>query len=168
MYFVENLRTITQEGSMETRQMTPFFLPTFSNLFVIFTSEFENPQNSFLCGPLVGPFWSVKYLIFWPKATNSDSSSHFSRKQTLYISFPMTRHTLCTALFLTLTTNSIKSGKMETGSKSASKHSKTLFFVNIKSISIKEVNLSTKGHRHILKGQSKNEKLLKKTPLKQY
>ena len=57
---------------------------------------------------------------------------------------------------------------METGSKSASKHSKTLFFVNIKSISIKEVNLSTKGHRHILKGQSKNVKLLKKTPLKQY
>ena len=80
MYFVDNLRTITQEGSMETRQMTPFFPPTFSNLFVIFTSEFENPQNSFLCGPLVGPFWSVKYLIFWPKATNSDSSSHFSRK----------------------------------------------------------------------------------------
>ena len=80
MYFVDNLRTITQEGSMETRQMTPFFLPSFSNLFVIFTSEFENPQNSFLCGPLVGPFWSVKYLIFWPKATNSDSSSHFSRK----------------------------------------------------------------------------------------
>ena len=31
---------------------------------------------------------------------------------------------------------------------------------------IKEVNLSTKGYRHILKGQSKNEKLLKKTSLK--
>ena len=30
------------------------------------------------------------------------------------------------------------------------------------------MNLSTKGHRHILKGQSKNVKLLKKTPLKQY
>ena len=73
----------------------------------------------------------------------------------LYISFPMTRHSLCTALFMTPTTNSIKSGKMETESKSASEHSKTLFFVNIKSISIKEVNLSTKGHRHILKGQSK-------------
>ena len=39
---------------------------------------------------------------------------------------------------------------------------KNSFLVNIKSISIKEVNLSTKGHRHILKGQSKNEKLLKK------
>ena len=50
---------------------------------------------------------------------------------------------------------------METESKSASQHSKTLFFINIKSISVKEVNLSTKGHRHILKDQSKNKKLLK-------
>ena len=55
----------------------------------------------------------------------------------------------------------MKSGKMEKEWKSASEHSKTLS-VNIKSISIKEVNLSTKGHRHILNGQSKNEKLLKK------
>ena len=39
---------------------------------------------------------------------------------------------------------------------------KNSFFVNLKSISIKEGNLSTKGHRHILKGLSKNEKLLKK------
>ena len=56
MYFVDNLRTITQEGSMETRQMTPFFSSTFSNLFVIFISEFENAQNSFSCGPPFGPF----------------------------------------------------------------------------------------------------------------
>ena len=81
---------------------------------------------------------------------------------------PKTRHSLWTALFLTLTTNSIKSHKMEAESKSASEHSKTLFFINTKIISIKEVNLSTKGHRHILKSQSTNEKLLKKTPLKQY
>ena len=81
---------------------------------------------------------------------------------------PKTRHSLCTALFLTLTTNSIKSDKLETESKSASEHSKTLFSINIKRISIKGVNLSTKGHRHILKGQSTNEKLLKKTPLKQF
>ena len=81
---------------------------------------------------------------------------------------PKTRHSLCTALFLTLTTNSIKSHKMEAESKSASEHSKILFFINTKIISIKEVNLSTKGHRHILKSQSTNEKLLKKTPLKQY
>ena len=39
---------------------------------------------------------------------------------------------------------------------------KNLFFVNIKTISTKEVNLSTKLHMNILKGLSKNEKLLKK------
>ena len=55
-----------------------------------------------------------------------------------------------------------RSNKMETESKSASHHSKNLFFVNVKSVSTKEVNLSTKRHRHILKGQSKNDKLLKK------
>ena len=43
---------------------------------------------------------------------------------------------------------------------------KKSFFVNIMTNAIKEVNLSTKGYRHILKGQSKNEKLLKKTSLK--
>ena len=80
MHFLDNLRTITQEGSMETRQMTLFFSSTFSNLFVIFISEFENAQNSFSCGPPFRLFWSVKYLNFWPKATDSDSSSHFSRK----------------------------------------------------------------------------------------
>ena len=82
MHFLDNWRTITQEGSMETRQMTLFFSSTFSNLFVIFISEFEKAQNSFSCGLPVGPFWSVKYLNFWPKATNWDSSSHFSRKWT--------------------------------------------------------------------------------------
>ena len=75
---------------------------------------------------------------------------------------PKIRYSLSTALFLTPTTNSIKSDKMETKSKSASKHSKNPFFVNIKRISIKEVNLSTKGHKHNLKGQTKNEKLFKK------
>ena len=51
MHFLENLRTITQDGSMETREMTPFFWSTYSILFVIFISEFENAQNSFSCGP---------------------------------------------------------------------------------------------------------------------
>ena len=72
------------------------------------------------------------------------------------------QHSSCTALFLTPISNSIKSDKMETESKSTSHHSKNLFFVNIKSVSTKEVNLLTKRHRHILKGQSKNKKLLKK------
>ena len=74
---------------------------------------------------------------------------------------PKIGYSLCAALFLTPTTNSINSDKIETESKSASEHSKNLFFVNFKSISIKEADLSTKGHRHILKSQSKNEKLLK-------
>ena len=57
----------------------PIFSFTFSDLTVTFVSEFENTQSSFSCGAPFGPFWSVKYLSFWPKATNSDSSSHFSR-----------------------------------------------------------------------------------------
>ena len=32
--FLGNLRTITQEGNMETRQMTPFFSSTFSDVTV--------------------------------------------------------------------------------------------------------------------------------------
>ena len=68
MHFLDNLKTITQEGSMETRQMTPFFSSTFSNLFVIFISEFENAQNSFSCGPHFGPFQSVKFLNFLAKS----------------------------------------------------------------------------------------------------
>ena len=49
-------------------------------MFVTFISEFENTQNSFSCGASFGPFWSVKYVSFWPKATDADSSSYFSRK----------------------------------------------------------------------------------------
>ena len=70
---------------------------------------------------------------------------------------PKIRNSLWTALFMTPTPKSIKSDKMEMQSKSASQHKKKkYFFVNTKSIPIKEKNLSTKGHRHILKGQSKN------------
>ena len=64
---------------MKTRQTTLFFSSTFSTLFVTFISEFENTQNSFSCGPLFGPLWSVKYLNFCPKATDSDSASYFFR-----------------------------------------------------------------------------------------
>ena len=67
---------------METKQMTPFFSSTFSALFVIFIFIFENSQNSFSYGLHFGPFWSVKYLRSGEKATNSDSSQCFSRKQT--------------------------------------------------------------------------------------
>ena len=67
---------------METTQMTPFFSSTFSALTVTFISEFENTQNSFSCGSPFDKFWSIKYLNFMPEATDSDSSSYFSRKQT--------------------------------------------------------------------------------------
>ena len=65
MHFLDNLQTITQEGNMETRRMTPFFFSsTFSALTVTFIFVFENSQNWFWCGPPSGPFWSVKYLKF--------------------------------------------------------------------------------------------------------
>ena len=39
-------------------------------LFVTFIFVFENSQNSFPCGPLFGPFSSVKYLNFAQKLPN--------------------------------------------------------------------------------------------------
>ena len=67
------------------------------------------------------------------------------------------QHSSCTALFMTPISHSIKSDKMETESKSASHHSKNIFFVNIKIVSTKEVNLSTKRHRHIPRSVKKWE-----------
>ena len=67
---MDNLRTITQEGNMETRQKTPFFSSTFSVLTACNVHFlFETSQNSFSCGPLFGLFWSVKYLNFGQKVT---------------------------------------------------------------------------------------------------
>ena len=61
--FLDNLRTITWESNMETRQMTPYFNLLFPfYLFVTFIFVFENSQNSFSCSSTFGPFWSVKYL----------------------------------------------------------------------------------------------------------
>ena len=48
--FPDNLRTITQEENMETRQMTPFCSSTFSALTVC-DIHICNSQNSFSCGP---------------------------------------------------------------------------------------------------------------------
>ena len=68
MYYLDNLRTIIQEGSTETRQMTPFFYLLFLLwLFVIFIFIFENGQNSFSYGTPFGLFWSVKYFNFEQK-----------------------------------------------------------------------------------------------------
>ena len=60
--FLDNLRTVTQEGDMETRQMTPFFSFTFSALTVcmIFIFMYVPPPLP----PPFAPFWSVKNLNF--------------------------------------------------------------------------------------------------------
>ena len=53
---------------METKQITPFFHLLFPlQLFVTFIFALGNSQNSFSCGPLFCPFWSVKYLNFGQK-----------------------------------------------------------------------------------------------------
>ena len=44
MHFLDNLRTITQEGSMEIRQMTPFFHP----LFLPYCSKLNSPFSAVL------------------------------------------------------------------------------------------------------------------------
>ena len=64
-FFFNNLRTVTHEGSIATKQMTHFYL--FFLLSVTFIFIFENGQNSFSCGPLFGLLWSVKYLNFEQK-----------------------------------------------------------------------------------------------------
>ena len=64
---MDNLRVISQEGSMETRQMTPFFIYVFLKLYLAFIFIFQNGRNSFSCGHPFGLFWSVKYLNFGQK-----------------------------------------------------------------------------------------------------
>ena len=68
MHFFRQFKDHNPQREHETRKMTPFFI----YLFVTFISEFENTQNSFSCGPPFGQLWSVKYLNFWPKATDSE------------------------------------------------------------------------------------------------
>ena len=81
---------------------------------------------------------------------------------------PKTRHSLCTALFWLRPPTASSQAKWKQKANQLPSIQKLFFLVNIKGISIKKVNLSIKGYRHILKGQLKNEKLLKKTTLKQY
>ena len=88
--FLDNFSTTTQEGNMETRQMTHFFHLLFPiQLFVMFISEFENTQNLFSGVLPFGLIWFAKYLNFWPKATDSDTSSHLDTMRLLktYIMF---------------------------------------------------------------------------------
>ena len=55
------------EGSIETRQMTPFFSSSSSALTICNYFAFENSRNLFSCDPPFGPFWSIKYLNFGQK-----------------------------------------------------------------------------------------------------
>ena len=48
----------------------PIFSSTISTLTINNISEFEKAQNSLTCGSPFGSFWPVKYLNFWPKATD--------------------------------------------------------------------------------------------------
>ena len=99
MQFCHNLRTITQERNMETRQMTPFFHLLFLLiLFVTFIFVFENSKNSFSCGPPFDPFSSVKYLNFGQKLSIGTAHHTFleSRhpevtKNPYYVLFPKGR-----------------------------------------------------------------------------
>ena len=66
--FLDKLRVITQEENLKTRKtrkMTSFFIYFFYSVAFIFV--FENSQNSFSCGPLFDPFWSVKFRNFQQK-----------------------------------------------------------------------------------------------------
>ena len=81
MHFLDNLRTIIQEGNMETRQMTPFLSSTFSDL-AVYNIRFQIWKYSKFIFKW-SPLWSIlvcKITLFWPKATNSDNSSYLPRK----------------------------------------------------------------------------------------
>ena len=60
-----NVRTMTQKGKKETRQMTPFSSPTFWALTVcdIHFCIWKMSKFIFMGSPF-GPFWSANYLNF--------------------------------------------------------------------------------------------------------
>ena len=57
MHFFDNLRTTTQEGNMETRQMTPFFSSTFSDLTVCNIHFWIWKYSKFIF--MWSPLWSI-------------------------------------------------------------------------------------------------------------
>ena len=69
-----------KHGSQTNDPIFSIYIFRYNCLFVIFISDFQNTQNSFSCGRPFDPNWSVKYLNFWPKATDSDSSTYFFQK----------------------------------------------------------------------------------------
>ena len=80
--FFENLRIITQEENMETTKTTPFFSSTFLTFSTCLYYSFLDWKilNIHFQIHYFGLFWSVKYLNFLPKTSDSDSISYFSRK----------------------------------------------------------------------------------------
>ena len=55
--FLDNLRIITQEGNMETRQLTPFFSSTFSDLTVCNIHFWIWKYSKFVF--MWSPLWSI-------------------------------------------------------------------------------------------------------------
>ena len=51
----------------------------------IFSAVCFVSQNSFSCGPPFSSFWSVKYLSFWAKDTDSESSVLFLESRHLEV-----------------------------------------------------------------------------------
>ena len=76
MHFFQQVKDQNSEREHGNYTNEPLFHLLFLLLpSVAFISEFENTQNLFSCGPF-SRFWSVKYINFWPKATNSAFSGY--------------------------------------------------------------------------------------------
>ena len=78
-HFLDNLRTISQEGNMENRQLTSFFFHLIFQLCKIHFWIWKLSKFIFMWSPL----WSIlvsKIPQFGSKATDSDSPSYFSTK----------------------------------------------------------------------------------------
>ena len=73
LHFLDNLRPITQEGSTETRQMTPFFIYFFcSNWLKYSFSYLTMVKFHFLVVPPCSML-TCKIPQFWAKATDPNS-----------------------------------------------------------------------------------------------
>ena len=88
MHFFRQFFDHNSGRDMENRKMTLFFYLIFPLwLFVTFISEFENNSKFiFMWSPLLS-ILVCESLNFWAKATDSESSSYFSRKETPTLCF---------------------------------------------------------------------------------
>ena len=79
--FLDNLRIITKEDNIETRQMTIFFSSTIYALTIVtFIFAIDSSQNSFSLLSCLLSILVCKISQFWTKATDLDIPSYFSRK----------------------------------------------------------------------------------------